>query len=323
MFTYTIKRFLLMIPTLLGAGVLVFFLLRLIPGDICELRLAGTGGFFDEQALVACRSQIGLDRPVWDQFLDWIWGFFTFDPGESMWTGRPIMEEIGLRFELSLQVAIMATLTAVILAIPLGTISAIKQDTWIDYVVRTFSIAGIAMPSFWLGILIILGLLISTQSFFGDPWMPPIQYTPIWEDPAANLSQLIWPAVATGYRYSAVATRMTRSALLEVLREDYIRTARAKGLMERLIITRHALRNALLPVITVIGIEFAFLMGGLVVTEQVFNLNGLGKLFVEAVTNHDYTLTQSLVMLVVTIFVFTNFVVDMCYAWLDPRIRYA
>ena len=205
----------------------------------------------------------------------------------------------------------------------MGAISAIKQDTWIDYVVRAFSIFGIAIPSFWLGIMIILGLLIYTQIWFGEPWMPPIWYVSPFEDPISNMSQLIWPSVATGYRYSAVATRMTRSALLEVLREDYIRTARAKGLMEKIIINRHALKNSLLPVVTVIGIEFAFLMGGLVVTEQVFNLNGLGKLFVESVLNNDYSMTQALVMIVVAVFVFTNFVVDLFYAWLDPRIRYA
>ena len=311
-----------MVPTLFGAAVLVFFLLRLIPGDICELRMAGTGGYFDKEALDICRAEIGIDQPLFLQFLDFLWGFIRFDLGTSMWTNRPIGEEIALRFELSLQVAIMATITATVIAIPLGTVSAIKQDTWVDYTVRIFSIAGIAMPSFWLGILIILGLLVSTQALWGTPWMPPIQYVPLWVDPWQNLSMLIWPAVATGYRYSAVATRMTRSALLEVLREDYVRTARAKGLREKLIINRHALRNALLPVVTVIGIEFAFLMGGLVVTEQVFNLNGLGKLFVEAVTNHDYTLTQALVMVVVTVFVLTNFVVDILYAWLDPRIRY-
>ncbi len=312
-----------MIPTLLGAAVLVFVLMRLIPGDICVLRLAGTGGYYDEEVVQICRRELGMDQPMVAQFFAWVGGFFTFDLGVSMWTGRPIVEEVALRFELSLQVAIMATVTAIIIAIPLGTISAIKQDTWIDYLVRTFSIAGIAMPSFWLGILIILGLLVTTQAFTGIPWMPPIKYVPIWEDPLTNLSMLIWPAVATGYRYSAVATRMTRSALLEVLREDYVRTARAKGLLERLIINRHALKNALLPVVTVIGIEFAFLMGGLVVTEQVFNLNGIGKLFVESVTNHDYMMTQSLVMLVVAIFVLTNFVVDILYAWLDPRIRYS
>ena len=323
MYRYILKRVLLIIPTLFGAALLVFALLRLIPGDICELRMAGTGGYFDEAALKVCRDEMGSNDPMVVQFGRFIWGMVRFDFGNSMWTGQPIMSEIGLRFELSLQVAIMATLVAILFAVPLGTISAVKQNTWIDYVVRGISIAGIAMPSFWLGILIILGLLVTTQHMFGQPWMPPIAYKPLWEDPVYNLSMLIWPAVATGYRYSAVATRMTRSALLEVLREDYVRTARAKGLWENIIIRRHALKNALLPVITVIGIEFAFLMGGLVVTEQVFNLNGLGKLFVESVINNDYNMTQALVMLVVMVFIFVNFVVDLCYAWLDPRIRYA
>jgi peptide/nickel transport system permease protein len=323
MWQYILKRLLLMIPTLFGAAILIFFLLRLIPGDVCELKMAGAGLYVDQEQIDICRTNLGLEQPMIIQFWDFVSGFATFDLGTSMWTGKAITYEIALRFELSLQVAIMATLTAVMIAIPLGTISAVKQNTWIDYFVRAFSIAGIAIPSFWLGIMIILGLLIFTQAWFGTPWMPPIEYTPIWVDPWANLSQLIWPAVATGWRYSAVATRMTRSALLEVLREDYIRTARAKGLMEKLIINRHALKNSMLPVVTVLGIEFAFLMGGLVVTEQVFNLNGLGKLFVESVLNQDFSMTQALVMVVVTIAVFTNFVVDICYAWLDPRIRYA
>jgi peptide/nickel transport system permease protein len=322
MYQYILKRLLLTIPTLLGAALLVFVLLRLVPGDVCVLRMSGGAGYVSPKAIELCRQELGLDRPYVIQFVDFIWGFIRFDLGKSMWTGQPIVEEIALRFQLSLQIAIMATLTAIMLAIPLGTISAVKQNTWIDYVVRGFSIAGIAMPSFWLGILIILGLLITTKSLFGSPWMPPIKYVPLWVDPAYNLSMTIFPALATGYRYSAVATRMTRSALLEVLREDYVRTARAKGLIQQLIIRRHALKNALLPVVTIIGIEFAFLMGGLVVTEQVFNLNGLGKLFVASVTHHDYTMTQALVMLVVTIFIVTNFVVDIIYAWLDPRIRY-
>jgi peptide/nickel transport system permease protein len=322
MYRYVLKRLLLTIPTLLGAALLVFVLLRLVPGDVCVLRMSGGAGYVSPKAIDVCRSELGLDRTYVVQFLDFIWGFIRFDFGTSMWTGQPIVEEIALRFQLSLQIAIMATLTAIIIAIPLGTISAVKQNTWIDYVVRGFSIAGIAMPSFWLGILIILGLLITTKSVFGTAWMPPIKYVPLWVDPVYNLSMTIFPALATGYRYSAVATRMTRSALLEVLREDYVRTARAKGLVQNLIIRRHALKNALLPVVTIIGIEFAFLMGGLVVTEQVFNLNGLGKLFVASVTNHDYTMTQALVMLVVTIFIVTNFVVDIIYAWLDPRIRY-
>ena len=319
---YIVKRILLMIPTLFGAAFLVFFLLRLIPGDVCELRLAGTGLYVDQETIDICRYKLGLHQPMMVQFFDFLVGIVTFDLGESMWTGKPIVHEMGLRFELYLQIGIMATITSIFIAIPLGTISAIRQDTWVDYIVRTISIAGIAIPSFWYGILIILGLLIFTQTWFGEPWMPPLDYVPIWEDPWRNLSQLIWPALATGYRYSAVATRMTRSAMLEVLREDYIRTARAKGLLEKVIINRHALKNSLLPVVTIIGIEFAFLMGGLVVTEQVFNLNGLGKLFVESVMSSDYAMTQALVMVVVMVFIFTNFLVDIMYAWLDPRIRY-
>ena len=312
-----------MIPTLFGAALLVFFLLRAVPGDVCEIRLAGTGLYADPAEIELCREKLGLNDPLIVQFFDFLAGYATFDLGESMWTGKPITYEIGLRFQLSLQIALMATFVAVVIAIPLGVISAVKQDTWLDYGVRAFSIAGIAIPSFWLGIMIILGLLIVSQEVFGTPWMPPISYVSPFEDPLANLSQLIWPAVATGYRYSAVATRMTRSALLEVLREDYVRTARAKGLRERVIINRHALKNSLLPVVTIIALEFAFLIGGLVVTEQVFNLNGLGKLFVESVLNQDFALTQQLVMLVVLVFLLTNFLVDIFYAWLDPRIRYS
>jgi len=323
MHKYLVKRIIMMLPTLFGAGIFIFFLLRLIPGDICLVRLGGQGGFVDEAAIIACRQQLGLDQPLILQFITWFVNFFTFDFGISMWTSQPIIEEVGLRFELSLQIALMATFISIIIAVPMGIASAVKQNTWVDYCVRAFAIAGIAMPSFWLGILIILGILLTTAWWTGIPWLPPIRYVPIWEDPVHNLSQLIWPALATGYRYSAVATRMTRSAMLEVLREDYIRTARAKGVMEKLIVNRHALKNAMLPVVTVIGIEFAFLMGGLVVTEQVFNLNGLGKLFVDSVTNYDYTMTQSLVLLVAVVFVLSNLAIDVLYAWLDPRIRYS
>jgi len=257
------------------------------------------------------------------QFGEFVGGLFVGDLGTSMWTGRPVIEEMGKRFELSLQVAIMATIVSVIIAIPLGTLSAVYQNTWIDYVVRSVSIAGIAMPSFWLGILLILLILNVSEWGTGVRWSPPLDYRPLWEDPIYNLSMLIWPALATGYRYSAVATRMTRSSLLEVLREDYVRTARAKGVVEKVIVNRHALKNAMLPVVTVIGIEFAFLMGGLVVTEQVFNLNGLGRLLVDSVTFSDYSMTQGIVMCIVMVFVLTNFVIDMIYAWLDPRIRYS
>jgi peptide/nickel transport system permease protein len=200
---------------------------------------------------------------------------------------------------------------------------SLKQNSWIDLVVRTFSIAGLATPAFWLGIVSILVVLDVTQAISGHPWMPPIDYVPLWQDPIRNLSIVMLPALTIGYRYAAVSMRMTRSAMLEVLREDYIRTARAKGLINRIVINRHALKNALLPVVTVIGIEFAFLIGGLVVTEQVFNLNGIGRLMVLSVQNQDYTLTQALVMLTVTIAVLSNLAVDLLYAWLDPRIRLA
>ena len=313
---YLVKRFLLMLPTLLGVALVTFLLIRVIPGDVVELRYSGDRGSVSQDVLDKERARIGLDKPVWQQFATWIWGVVRLDFGTSMWTGAPIWEEIKLRFALSLQVAIMATIVAVSLAIPLGVLAALKQDTWIDYAVRIFSIAGLAMPSFWLGIVLILLMLVIFK------WLPPMVYTPFWVNPWQNMLQLIWPALAVGYRYSAVATRMTRSAMLEVLREDYIRTARAKGLMQKLILSRHALKNAMLPVMTVVAIEFAFLIGGLVVTEQVFNLNGIGLLFVQAVAHRDYTLLQALVMLVAGMFIFVNFLMDIAYAWIDPRIRY-
>jgi peptide/nickel transport system permease protein len=209
----------------------------------------------------------------------------------------------------------MAGVIAVLIAIPLGTISALYRDTWIDHLVRVVAVSGLAIPSFWLGMLIILASL----SLFN--WLPKIGYVPLWVDPITNLSVTIWPAASVGYRYAAVATRMMRSSLLEVMREDYIRTARAKGVWTRLIMSRHALRNALLPVVTVIGLEFAFLIGGLVVTEQVFNINGIGKLFVDATARGDFNLIQGLVLLIATIFVLVNLFVDLLYGWLDPRIR--
>ena len=223
-----------------------------------------------------------------------------------MWSGKPVIIEIATRLPISLEVAIVATIIAVVIAIPLGTISALRQNSWVDLVVRSFSIAGLATPSFWLGIMSILIVLDLTQAMTGHPWMPPIDYVPLWKDPIRNLSIVMLPAITIGYRYAAVSMRMTRSAMLEVLREDYIRTARAKGLVRRVIINRHALKNAMLPVVTVIGIEFAFLIGGLVVTEQVFNLNGIGRLMVLSVQNQDYTLTQALVMFVVTVAVLSN-----------------
>lgn len=313
---YVIKRLLLMVPTLLGVAALVFFMLRVAPGDIVELKYAGSGTFAPKEALDRERAQLGLDKPLVQQFATWIVGITRLDFGNSMWTGRPIIDEIKIRLELSVQLALMATSVAILLAVPLGTLAAIKQDTWVDYAVRIFSIGGLAMPSFWLGIVIILAFLILFK------WLPPLTFTSFWTDPWTNLTQMIWPALAVGYRYSAMATRMTRSAVLEVLREDYVRTARAKGVWEPSVVIKHALRNALLPIVTVIGLEFAFLIGGLVVTEQVFNLNGIGMLFVESITRRDYTMTQALVLLVSFVFIFMNFLIDLLYAWLDPRIRF-
>src|SRR5712691_3522003 len=315
MHRYILRRLLLMLPTFLGVAMLVFLLMRVIPGDIVELRFA-EGQFFNKDLVAKERARLGLDQPMWRQFIVWVWGIVRLDFGLSVWSGQPIAHEIAIRLQLSLQLAVMATVVAVFLAIPLGTLAALKQDTWVDYTIRIFSIAGLATPSFWLGMLMFLVFLIVFK------WIPPMVFVPLWQNTLANLSQMLWPALAVGYRYSAVSTRMTRSAMLEVLREDYIRTARAKGLWQRLVVRRHALKNAVLPVLTVIGLEFAFLMGGLVVTEQVFNLNGLGLLFVQSVARRDYTLVQALVLLVACVYIAVNFLVDLLYAWLDPRIRY-
>jgi peptide/nickel transport system permease protein len=312
---YVLGRLFLMIPTLIGVAILTFLIMRAIPGDVVALRYAGSS--VPQDVIDLERHLLGLDKPMWAQFIDWMSAAARLDFGTSLWTNHSVIEEIQIRIGLSIELAVIATILAVALAVPLGVIAAVRQDTWVDYVIRVFSIAGLAMPSFWIGILMILALIVTIR------WAPPVTFTPFLEDPVANLAQLVLPAVAVGYRYSAVALRMTRSSVLEVLREDYVRTARAKGVSERLVVIRHALRNSLLPVVTVISLEFAFLIGGLVVTEQVFNLNGLGKLLVDAVAHRDYPLIQALVLLLATIFVFVNFVVDMLYVLLDPRVRYA
>ena len=323
MYRYIVTRLLLAIPTLAGAAVLVFVLMRLIPGDVCVIRLGSGGSHVDAAALAGCRQELGLDDPMILQFLHFLWNYVTFDFGISMWSGNPVAHEIAIRLPVSLQIATMATVIAVVIAIPLGTISALRENTWLDHFVRVVAIAGIATPSFWLGIMSLVLVLDITYLASGKAWLPPITYVPFWQDPLHNLAVVLLPAITVGYRYSAVTMRLTRSAMLEVLREDYIRTARSKGLLENIIINRHALKNALLPVVTLIGIEFAFLIGGLVVTEQVFNLNGIGRLLVQAVQNQDNVLAQALVMLVVAIFVLANLVVDVLYAWLDPRIRFS
>jgi peptide/nickel transport system permease protein len=315
--TYIAKRLLLMVPTLLGVAAIVFLIMRVIPGDVALMILGGDdGGNIDQRQLVAVRQQLGLDQALIVQFGHWLWGIVRLDFGNSLWTGQPIIHELAVRLPLSLQLALMATVVSVLIAIPLGTLAAVRQDTWVDYLVRVVSIGGLAIPSFWIGILVILALVIS----FG--WGPPLEFTPPWVDPWENMAMMVWPVVTVGYRYAAVTTRMTRSTLLEVLREDYIRTAWAKGLRERAVVVRHALKNSMLPVVTLIGTEFAFLIGGLVVTETVFTLNGIGRFVVEAVAHRDYPVVQALVFLIAFSFVVVNLLVDLTYAWFDPRIRY-
>ncbi len=313
---YVVGRLLLMIPTLLGVAVLTFLIMRVVPGDVVTLRYSQSGAV-SQDIIDRERTLLGLDKPIEQQFVDWMGQVVRLDFGQSLWTDRPVTEEIGARLGITLELAILAAIIATCIALPLGILSAVKQDTWVDYVIRIVSIGGLALPSFWLGILMILGLVVVFR------WAPPLIFVPLWTNPVENLGQLIWPALAVGYRYSAVATRMTRSSVLEVMREDYVRTARAKGLREVWVVLRHAVRNSLLPVITVISLEFAFLFGGLVVTEQVFNVNGLGKLLVDAVAHRDYPLIQALVLIFSFVFVFVNFLVDMLYGVLDPRIRYA
>jgi peptide/nickel transport system permease protein len=314
---YLTKRLLLVIPTLLGVASVVFVIMRVIPGDVALLILGGDdGGRIDRAQLAAMHRQLGLDQPLLVQFGHWLWGVLHFDFGNSLWTGQPVMGELVARLPLSLELAVLATIVSVLLAIPLGMVAAVRQDTWVDYIVRVVSIGGLAIPSFWVGILIILLLVIS----FG--WGPPLEYTLPWVDPWANFQQMVWPVVTVGYRYAAVTTRMTRSTLLEVLRDDYIRTAWAKGLGERAVVFRHALKNAMLPVITLIGTEFAFLIGGLVVTETVFTLNGVGRFVVDAVAHRDYPVVQALVFVIALGFVVVNLLIDLTYAWFDPRIRY-
>jgi peptide/nickel transport system permease protein len=313
---YLLTRLLLIVPTLLGVASLVFVIMRVIPGDVALLILGGDSGQIDQAQLAEMHHRLGFDRPLLVQFGTWLGGVLRFDFGNSLWTGRPVIEELLIRLPLSLELAVLATTVAVLIAIPLGILAAVRQDTWIDYVVRVVSIGGLAIPSFWAGILVILFLVV----FFG--WGPPLVYTPPWDDPWANFQQMIWPVLTVGYRYAAVTTRMTRSTLLEVLREDYIRTAWAKGLREGPVVIRHALKNAMLPVITLIGTEFAFLIGGLVVTETVFTLNGVGRFVVDAVAHRDYPVVQALVFVIASGFVLVNLLIDLTYAWFDPRIRY-
>jgi peptide/nickel transport system permease protein len=317
MVTYIVRRILLMIPTLLGAVTLIFLLMRLLPGDVALYILgSGESSEVNKQALQQIREDLGLDQPLLVQYGQWLWGAVRLDFGNSYWTRQPVTEELKRRYPITANLAVMSLLLGTLIAIPIGVLSAVRQDTLADYAARIFVISGLSLPNFWLAILIILALV----HYFR--WLPPLDYAPFWADPWQNLKQLAFPALATGYRLSAIGARMTRSSILEVLRDDYVRTARAKGLREYVIVLKHALRNALLPVITIIGLELLTLFGGLVVIETVFTIPGIGRYLVDAITHRDYPSVQALVFMFALLVVTVNLLVDIVYGFLDPRIRY-
>ena len=316
--TYVIKRFMLFIPTLLLVTLMVFALMRLVPGDPAELLLMGFegDGQFSEQQLADLRAKLGTDRPLAIQYLDWIWGMLRGDFGVSMYFDTPISEDLAAKLPITLELSALALLLAFVVAIPLGVLSAVRQDTIADYASRIIAIAGVAMPTFWIGILVVYFLV----TWFD--WLPPLGYANLWQDPWRNLQQMFFPAVALGFYNMALVARVTRSSMLEVFREDYIRTARSKGLRERAVIIRHALKNAFLPILTISGWQVGRLIAGTVVIETIFLVPGMGRLLVDSILHRDYTMIQSIVMVIAFMVLALNLVVDLLYAWLDPRIRY-
>lgn len=316
--TYIAKRFLLFIPTLLMATLVVFILLRLIPGDPALVKLVGETGEakFTQAQLNAMRAKLGTDGPLYVQYGNWVWGMLRLDFGVSMFFEEPVSKDLAAKFPITLELTVLALLIATIIAVPLGLLSAIKQDTPADYVARIITITGVALPNFWVGILIVYFLVL----LFG--WMPPLGYANVLEEPATNLQQLIFPALVLGFYNMAFTARVTRSSMLEVYREDYIRTARAKGLAERVVILRHALKNALLPIATVSGYEFGRLLAGTVVIETIFMVPGMGKLLIDSVLHRDYTTVQAVVVVTTVSVLILNLVLDVIYSWLNPKIRF-
>jgi peptide/nickel transport system permease protein len=314
--TYIAQRLGIGLLTLLGMSVVIFVLLRVAPGDIVDI-LFSTGGYVNPSERQAIEHELGLDRPIWVQYLDWLRQLAAGNLGKSYRYDLPAWEIIRPLVPVTTELAVLSMVIAVVLGVPTGVISAVRQDTGLDYLLRVLSLAGLSMPSFWLGMVIILGLV----AWFG--WIPPVTYVRPGENFPLHLVQFLLPALAVGYRSSALIMRITRSSLLEVMREDYVRTAWAKGQSGPVVIWRHALKNAILPVVTVIGIEFAFLIGGLVVTETVFNLPGLARFLVQAILWRDYPIVQNLVMIVAIVVIVSNLAVDMLYGVLDPRVRYA
>jgi len=315
---YLVKRLLLVVPTLILVTILVFLLMRLIPGDPAYLRLIGTDGDaeFTQEQLQDLRAQLGTDKPLPEQYVRWVWGVVQFDFGLSMVYDTPISDDLKTRLPITLELTVLALVLATVIAVPLGIISAIFQDSWADYLSRIVAIAGIAMPTFWTGILIIILLIY----FFG--WLPPLGYASLWDDPLRNLQQMVFPAIALGFYNMALIARVMRSAMLEVFREDYIRTARSKGLSERVVITRHALKNASLPVLTISGWQVGRLVAGTVVIEKIFLIPGMGKLLIDSIFARDFTMIQAIVLVVAVLVMLINLFVDLMYGWLDPRIRF-
>jgi peptide/nickel transport system permease protein len=313
--TYIAQRLGIGLVTLFGMSVVIFLLLRLAPGNIVDI-LFSTGGYVNPSERAAIERELGLDKPLWAQYVEWMRQLAVGNLGKSYRYDLPAWEIIRPLIPVTLELAILSLIISVALGVPFGVISAVRQDTRLDYALRVFSLAGLSMPSFWLGMVIILGLV----AWIG--WIPPVTYVRMSENFWLHTVQFMLPALAVGYRSSALIMRITRSSLLEVLREDYVRTAWAKGQTRRAVIWRHALKNAILPVVTVIGIEFAFLIGGLVVTETVFNLPGLARFLVQAILWRDYPIVQNLVMFIAVVVILSNLLVDMLYGVLDPRVRY-
>ncbi len=311
---YVIRRLFLFFPTLILVSLLIFGLIRVVPGD-AALAMLGESDFSDEDLQLA-REYLGLDVPVHLQYVDWIKGIVTADLGLSFQDQTPIGPEIVRRIPLTMELAVLTMFFSLVLAVPIGVISALKQDSWVDYAIRSFSVLGLTMPTFWVGTIVIMIL-----SIFFD-WIPALIFRNFWEEPTVNFTQLIFPALVLGFFTNAVTARMTRAQMLEIMRFDYIRTARAKGLHELHVVIRHALRNALLPVTTIAGLQFGALLGGTVITETIFGLPGLGRLFVSSVFERDYPVLQTITLLFATIFLALNLFVDLLYGWLDPRIRY-
>jgi peptide/nickel transport system permease protein len=310
---YLVRRFLLMLLTLFGMSVLIFVMLRLVPGNITDI-IFDSAGFVNPAAKKRIERELGLDQPIVTQYVRWIGGLARGDLGYAYVSEKPAIDEILPRIPVTAKLAALALVFSVLFGVPLGVLSAVRQNTPFDYALRVVSLTGLSLPSFWLGLLILMAFV----HWFG--WIPIYKSTP--DQPWRELALLSIPAAAVGFRASALIMRLTRSSMLEVLRQDYIRTARAKGASDTAVNYDHALRNAVLPVVTIIGIEAAFLIGGLIVTETVFNIPGVARFLVEAIRWRDYPIVQNLVMFIAVVVVLTNFIVDMLYVVLDPRIKY-